>query len=107
VRFPCERLVAAHHACLPEPVVHREIAEQGYTGGYLTLARYLRPLRGIDEAALAGLPPRLGSPAVGQVAGWITFRATSFRPMRSGCVRSGSAAPSWTPPSGKSPASPG
>jgi transposase len=53
-------------------VLHREIAEQGYTGGYVTLTRYLRPLRGIDAAALAGLPPRLGSPAVRQVTGWIT-----------------------------------
>ena len=50
----------------------REIAERGYTGGYKTLARYLRPLRRVDAAALAGLSTRPGAPAVRQVAGWIT-----------------------------------
>ena len=52
-------------------VLHAEIAEQGYAGGYNTLARYLRPLRRVDAAALATLlvrPP----PAVRQVTGWIT-----------------------------------
>jgi len=53
-------------------VLHREIAEQGYTGGYKTLARYLRPLRRVDAAGLAGLSPHTGPPAVHRVAGWIT-----------------------------------
>jgi len=30
-----------------------EITGQGYTGGYNTLARYLRPLRRLDAATLA------------------------------------------------------
>ena len=34
-----------------------EIAERGYTGGYKTLARYLRPLRRVEPAALAALSP--------------------------------------------------
>ena len=46
-----------------------EITGQRYTGGYNTLNRYLRPLRRLDAAALAELPPR---PAVRQVTGWIT-----------------------------------
>jgi hypothetical protein len=49
-----------------------EITGQGYTGGYNTLARYLRPLRRLDATALAALPPRLAPPAVRQVTGWIT-----------------------------------
>ena len=49
-----------------------EITEQGYTGGYNTLARYLRPLRRLDAAALAELSPLPGRPAVRQVTGWIT-----------------------------------
>jgi len=53
-------------------VLHGEIAEQGYTGGYKTLARYLRPLRRVDATALAGLSPHPGPPAVRQVTGWIT-----------------------------------
>jgi len=53
-------------------VLHREIAEQGYTGGYKNLARYLRPLRRIEAAALAMLPQRPPPPAVRQVTGWIT-----------------------------------
>ena len=53
-------------------VLHREIAEQGYTGGYKNLARYLRPLRRIEAAALAMLLPRPPPPAVRQVTGWIT-----------------------------------
>jgi hypothetical protein len=52
-------------------VLHAEIIERGYTGGYGTLARYLRPLRRIKAAGLAALP-HPGSPAVRQVAGWIT-----------------------------------
>jgi len=47
-----------------------EIAEQGYTGGYKTLARYLRPLRRVDAAA--ALQQRPASPTVRQVTGWIT-----------------------------------
>ena len=54
-------------------VLHAEIIERGYTGGYNTLRRYLRPLRGASEAAsLAGLSPLAGRPAVRRVAGWIT-----------------------------------
>jgi Transposase len=53
-------------------VLRREIAEQGYTGGYKTLARYLRPLRRVEAAALAMLPQRPPPPAVRQVTGWIT-----------------------------------
>jgi len=49
-----------------------EITGQGYTGGYNTLARYLRPLRRLDAATLADLPPRPAPPAVRQVTGWIT-----------------------------------
>jgi hypothetical protein len=44
----------------------------GYPGGYTTLARYLRPLRRIDAAGLAALPPQPAPPAVRQVTGWIT-----------------------------------
>ena len=40
-------------------------------------------------------------------AGSPASRATLTRELRSGCTRSGSAAPSWTPPSGMSPGSPG
>ncbi len=53
-------------------MLHVEIAEQGYTGGYNTLARYPRPLRRVDAAAVAALPPRPAPPAVRQVTGWIT-----------------------------------
>ena len=49
-----------------------EITEQGYTGGYKTLARYLRPLRRVEAASLAALSPLPGRPAVRQVTGWIT-----------------------------------
>jgi len=49
-----------------------EITDRGYTGGYKTLARYLRPLRRVETGALAGLSPLPGRPAVRQVAGWIT-----------------------------------
>ena len=50
-------------------MLHVEIAELGYTGGYKTLARYLRPLRSVDAAALAGLSQRPGPPVVRQVTG--------------------------------------
>jgi len=101
------------HGVRNATVLHREIGERGYTGGYKTLARYLRPLRRVDATALAGLSPHPGPPTVRQVTGWITglpghlVPATSSRPTRSGCMGSGPAAPSWTPPSGTSPASPG
>ena len=49
-----------------------EITEQGYTGGYKTLARYLRPLRRVEAAALAALSPHPGRPAARQVTAWIT-----------------------------------
>ena len=51
-------------------VLQAEIAEQGYTGGYKTLARYLRQLRRVDAAA--ALQQRPASPTVRQVTGWIT-----------------------------------
>ena len=38
-----------------------EIAEQGYTGGYKTLARYLRPLRRVDAAAALQPPASVWS----------------------------------------------
>jgi hypothetical protein len=89
-------------------VLHTEIAEQGCTGGYTTLARYLRPLRRVDAAALATLPPRPPPPAVRQVTGWITGLPGHLDPDDAvRLMRSGSAAPSWTPPSGTLPASPG
>ncbi len=47
-----------------------EITGQGYTGGYKTLARYLRPLRRVDAAA--ALQQRPASPTVRHVTGWIT-----------------------------------
>ena len=40
-----------------------EIIGQGYTGGYNTLNRYVRPLRRLDAATLAELPPRPAPPA--------------------------------------------
>lgn len=49
-----------------------EITEQGYTGSYNTLNRYVRPLRRLDAAQLAELPPRPAPPAVRKVTGWIT-----------------------------------
>ena len=57
-----------------------EITGQGYTGGYNTLARYLRPLRRIDAATLADLPPRPAPPAVRQVTGWITGLPSNLDP---------------------------
>ena len=59
-----------------------EITEQGYTGGYNTLNRYLRPLRRLDAATLAELPPRPAPPAVRQVTGWITGLPEQPRPGR-------------------------
>ena len=46
-----------------------EITGQGYTGGYNTLNRYLRPLRRLDAAALAELPPRPAPPRIMTVSG--------------------------------------
>ena len=57
-----------------------EITGQGYNGGYNTLARYLRPLRRLDAAALAALPPRPAPPAVRQVIGWITGLPGNLEP---------------------------
>ena len=54
-----------------------EITGLGYTGGYNTLARYLRPLRRLDAAAL---PPRPAPPAVRQVTGWITGLPSNLEP---------------------------
>jgi hypothetical protein len=53
-------------------VLHAEIIERGYTGGYNTLRRYLLPLRHIEAAALAELSPLAARPAVRRVTGWIT-----------------------------------
>ncbi|HZM65820.1 MAG TPA: ISL3 family transposase [Nakamurella sp.] len=57
-----------------------EITGQGYTGGYNTLARYLRPLRRLDAATLADLPARPAPPAVRQVTGWITGLPSNLDP---------------------------
>ena len=57
-----------------------EITGQGYTGGYNTLARYLRPLRRLDAATLADLPPHPAPPAVRQVTGWITGLPGNLEP---------------------------
>jgi len=61
-----------------------EITGQGYTGGYNTLARYLRPLRRLDAATLADLPPRPAPPAVRKVTGWITGLPGNLEPDDSG-----------------------
>ncbi|HEY4992763.1 MAG TPA: hypothetical protein VII33_11850 [Nakamurella sp.] len=61
-----------------------EITGQGYTGGCNTLARYLRPLRRLDAATLAALPPRPAPPAVRQVTGWITGLPSNLEPDDSG-----------------------
>jgi transposase len=61
-----------------------EITGQGYTGGYNTLARYLRPLRRVDAARLAGLLPRPAPPAVRQVTGWITGLPGNLEPPDAG-----------------------
>ena len=57
-----------------------EITGQGYPGGYNTLNRYLRPLRRLDAATLAELPPRPAPPAVRQVTGWITGLPSNLDP---------------------------
>jgi transposase len=57
-----------------------EITTQGYTGGYNTLNRYVRPLRRLDAAMLAKLPPRPAPPAVRQVTGWITGLPSNLDP---------------------------
>jgi hypothetical protein len=54
-----------------------EITRQGYTA----LNRYLRPLRHLDAAALAELPPRPAPPAaVRKVTGWITGLPSDLEP---------------------------
>jgi len=63
-----------------------EITGQGYPGGYNTLARYLRPLRRMDAATLAELPPRPAPPAVRQVTGWITGLPSNLGPGRRGAA---------------------
>ena len=50
-------------------VLHRETAERGYTGGYNTLARYLRPLHRAEAATRFTRPP---PPAMRRVSSWIT-----------------------------------
>jgi transposase len=57
-----------------------EITGQGYTGGYNTLNRYVRPLRRLDAAALAELPPCSAPPPVRQVTGWITGLPSNLNP---------------------------
>ena len=57
-----------------------EITGQGYTGGYNTSNRYLRPLRRLKAAALAELPPRPAPPAVRKVTGWITGLPSNLDP---------------------------
>jgi len=57
-----------------------EITKQGYTGGYNTLARYLRPLRRLDAATLAELPLCSAPPAVRKVTGWITDLPSNLDP---------------------------
>ena len=54
-----------------------EITGQGYTGGYNTLNRYLRPLRRLDTAKLAARPV---PPAVRTVASWITGLPSNLEP---------------------------
>jgi len=51
--------------------LHAEVVEQGYTGSYPTLERYLKPLRLSDAATLTQVL-RHRPPAVRQVTGWIT-----------------------------------
>ncbi|MDQ2737288.1 MAG: ISL3 family transposase, partial [Actinomycetota bacterium] len=51
--------------------LHAEIVEQGYTGSYPTLERYLKPLRRSDAATLTQVLQNR-PPAVRQVTGWIT-----------------------------------
>ena len=51
--------------------LHAEILERGYTGGYNTLERYLRPMRRSEAATLAQVL-RHRPPAVRQVTSWIT-----------------------------------
>jgi len=68
-----------------------EITGQGYTGGYKTLARYLRPLRRLDAATLAELPSCSALPAVRQGTGWITGLPSNLDPdaaMRLQAIRS-------------------
>ena len=57
-----------------------EITGQGYTCGYNTLNRYVRPLRRLDAATLAELPPRPAPPAVRRVTGWITGLPGNLEP---------------------------
>jgi len=54
-----------------------EITGQGYTGGYNTLNRYLRPLRRLDAAKPAQRP---APPAVRTVTGWITGLPSNLEP---------------------------
>jgi len=54
-----------------------EINGQGYSGGYNTLNRYLRPLRRLDAAKLAEQP---APPAVRTVTGWITGLPSNLDP---------------------------
>ena len=85
-----------------------EITGQGYTGGYNTLNRYLRPLRRLEAAALAELPPRPTPPPVRKVTGWITGLPSNLDPDAAERLqRSAPAAPRWTPLSGTWPGSPG
>ncbi|MGS0688329.1 hypothetical protein ACVBEQ_24750 [Nakamurella sp. GG22] len=54
-----QRLAAGHGNTT---LLLAEITEQGYTGGYNTVRRYLLPLRHIEAAALEALSPLPGRP---------------------------------------------
>ena len=54
----------------------REIVGQGYTGGYQTLRRYVRPLRCVEAAGLTNR----GAPSEKKVAGWITGLPSRLEP---------------------------
>jgi transposase len=88
--------------------LHAEIVEQGYTGSYSTVERYLQPLRRSDAATVAQV---LGNrpPPVRQVTAWIPglpCQVTLILPTRHGWRRSGAAAPGSTPLLDMWPASP-
>ena len=60
--------------------LHAEIAEQGYTGGYPILERYLRPLRRSDAATFVQVL-RNRPPPVRQVTAWITACPAASMPL--------------------------
>lgn len=60
--------------------LYAEIIQHGYTGGYNTVARYVRPLRRARRDQLHRLLQRPPPPTVPQVAGWITGLPARLRP---------------------------